>query len=155
MRQKTQTDRARPTLCHAAVGRPDRATPGSSAHSFSGRGGSKDVRTAFEAHALVFLQRRRLRLAARNAVCRGAVIDLVMRERDGALVFVDVRAGARRHDGGAAASIGWQKRQRLVRAARHDLATRVSVVPAYRFDVIAFEAEWPVWLRDAFRADEV
>jgi putative endonuclease len=176
MRQKTQTDRARPTLCHAAVERPGggsgasgvhakggatteretgRLAPRSSAHNFSGRGGSKDVGAAFEAHALVFLQRQRLRLVARNVVCRGGEIDLVMRERDGALVFVEVRARAQRHYGGAAASIGWQKRQRLVRAARHYLATRVSVVPACRFDVVAFEAGRLVWLRDAFRADEV
>ena len=103
----------------------------------------------------MFLQRQRLRLVARNVVCRGGEIDLVMRERDGALVFVEVRARAQRHYGGAAASIGWQKRQRLVRAARHYLATRVSVVLACRFDVVAFEAGRLVWLRDAFRADEV
>jgi putative endonuclease len=103
----------------------------------------------------VFLQRQRLHLVARNVVCRGAEIDLVMRERDSALVFVEVRASARRHDGGAAASIGWQKQQRLLLAARHCLATRVSVVPACGFDVVAFEAGRPVWLRDAFRADEV
>ena len=155
MRQKTQTDRARPTLCHAAAERPGRSTPPSGAHNFPGRGGSKDVGAAFEAHALVFLQRQRLRLVARNVVCRGGEIDLVMRERDGALVFVEVRARAQRHYGGAAASIGWQKRQRLVRAARHYLATRVSVVLACRFDVVAFEAGRLVWLRDAFRADEV
>ena len=92
---------------------------------------------------------------ARNVACRGGGIDLVMRERDGSLVFVEVRARARWHDGGAAASIVWQKRQRRVHAARHYLATRVSVVPACRFDVVAFEVGRPVWLRDAIRADEV
>jgi putative endonuclease len=132
-----------------------RATPRSTAHNFSGPGGSKDVGAAFEAHALVFLQRQRLRLVARNVSCRGGEIDLVMRERDGALVFVEVRARAQRHYGGAVASIGWQKRQRLVRAARHYLATRVGVGPACRFDVVAFEAGRLVGLRDDFRADEV
>jgi putative endonuclease len=152
MRQTTQTDKARPTLCHAAAERP---APRSGAHNLLGRGGSKDVGAAFEAHALAFLQRQRLRFVARNVACRGGEIDLVMRERDGSLVFVEVRARAGWHYGGAAASVGWQKRQRLVRAARHYLATRVSVVPACRFDVVAFEAGRLVWLRDAFRADEV
>ncbi|SDF83186.1 YraN family protein [Paraburkholderia phenazinium] len=152
MRQKTQTDRARPTLCHAAAEGP---APVSNGHNFLGRGGSKDVGAAFEAHALVFLQRQRLRLVARNVVCRGGEIDLVMRERDGVLVFVEVRARARQSYGGAAASIGWQKRQRLVRAARYFLATRVGNAPACRFDVVAFEGGRLVWLRDAFRADEV
>lgn len=152
MRQKTQTDKARPTLCHAAA---EGFAPPANGHNFLGRAGSKDVGAAFETHALVFLQRQRLRLVARNVVCRGGEIDLVMRERDGVLVFVEVRARAQRRYGGAAASIGWRKRQRLVRAARHYLATRVSAVPACRFDVVAFEGGRLVWLRDAFRADEV
>ncbi len=41
-----------------------------------------------------FLQRQRLRFVARNVLCRGGEIDLVMRDRDGALVFVEVRARA-------------------------------------------------------------
>ncbi|WP_404935554.1 YraN family protein [Paraburkholderia sp. DHOC27] len=131
------------------------ADPWAGIHNFSGQGGSKDVGAAFEARALVFLQRQRLRFVARNVVCRGGEIDLVMRDRDGALVFVEVRARARRQFGGAAASIGWQKRQRLVRAAQHFLLTRTDVVPACRFDVIAFECGRLVWIRDAFRVDEV
>jgi putative endonuclease len=127
-------------------------------HNFSGRAGSKLVGAAFESRAQEFLQRQRLRFVARNVSCRGGEIDLVMRERDGALVFVEVRARAQRRYGGAAASIGWQKKQRIVRAAQHFLVTRVSHLrdqPACRFDVIAFEAGRLVWLRDAFRADEV
>jgi putative endonuclease len=155
MRQKTQTDRARPTLCHAKAAAPDPPVPRADAHNFSRRTGSKDVGAAFEAHALVFLQRQRLRLVARNVTCRGGEIDLVMRERDGALVFVEVRARASRSYGGAAASVDWQKRQRILRAARHYLATRVDAAPACRFDVVAFEAGRLVWLRDAFRADEL
>ncbi|WP_233851886.1 YraN family protein [Paraburkholderia sp. HD33-4] len=131
------------------------------AHNFSGPHQSKSVGAAFEARAREFLQRQRLRFVARNVTCRGGEIDLVMSDRDGALVFVEVRARAQRHYGGAAASIGWQKRQRIVRAARHYLATRVATnrctrdEPACRFDVVAFESGRLVWLRDAFRADEV
>ncbi|MGF6769490.1 putative endonuclease [Paraburkholderia sp. GAS199] len=127
-------------------------------HNFSGQSGSKFVGDAFETRALEFLQRQRLRVVARNVSCRGGEIDLVMRERDGSLVFVEVRARAQRSYGGAAASVGWQKRQRIVRAARHYLASRCALSrdePACRFDVIAFEAGHLVWLRDAFRVDEV
>ncbi|WP_408448667.1 YraN family protein [Paraburkholderia sediminicola] len=154
-------------MCHA-VSRGPRGGPAVSAaapigacatpHNFSGRAGSKLVGAAFEARAQEFLQRQRLRFVARNVSCRGGEIDLVMRERDGALVFVEVRARAQRRYGGAAASIGWQKKQRIVRAAQHFLVTRASRwqgQPACRFDVIAFEAGRLVWLRDAFRADEV
>jgi putative endonuclease len=120
--------------------------------------GSKLVGSAFETRAQEFLQRQRLRLIARNVSCRGGEIDLVMQDRDGSLVFVEVRARKQRQYGGAAASIGWVKRQRIVRAAQHYLATQSYVAhdqPACRFDVIAFEAGRLVWLRDAFRADEV
>ncbi|MBK3740140.1 YraN family protein [Paraburkholderia aspalathi] len=160
MRQKTQTDRTRPPLCHAAVREPDGGQVNARAdrHNFSRPTGSKLVGAAFEARAMEFLQRQRLRFVARNVLCRGGEIDLVMRDRDGALVFVEVRARAQQQYGGAAASIGWQKKQRIVRAARYYLATRSRRSydePACRFDVIAFEAGRLVWLRDAFRADEV
>lgn len=90
--------------------------------------------------------------------CRGGEIDLVMRDRDGTLVFVEVRARTRRGYGGAAASVGWHKRQRLLRAAEHVLAGGIAgrgdPTPACRFDVVAFESGRLVWLRDAFRADD-
>ncbi|REE20602.1 putative endonuclease [Paraburkholderia sp. BL27I4N3] len=154
-------------MCHAVPGDP-RGGPAVSApapsgaltrpHNFSGLVGSKLVGAVFELRAQEFLQRQRLRFVARNVSCRGGEIDLVMRERDGALVFVEVRARAQKRYGGAAASIGWQKKQRIVRAAQHFLVTRAAGwrdQPACRFDVIAFEAGRLVWLRDAFRADEV
>ncbi|MEC5408793.1 YraN family protein [Paraburkholderia sp. MPAMCS5] len=169
MRQKTQTDEMRPSLCHAAPCAPARAPSGNTlrarskpdaatSDNFSGQAGSKLVGAAFELRAQEFLQRQRLRFVARNFACRGGEIDLVMRERDGALVFVEVRARGQRKYGGAAASIGWRKRQRIVRAAQHYLASQSSSAraqPACRFDVIAFEAGRLVWLRDAFRADEL
>jgi putative endonuclease len=115
----------------------------------------RSIGAKFEAHALGFLQRQRLRLVARNVVCRGGEIDLVMRDPDGALVFVEVRARARARYGGALASVGRQKRQRLVRAAQFYLATHTNEAPRCRFDVVAFEAGRLVWLRDAFRADDI
>ncbi|NML33359.1 YraN family protein [Paraburkholderia antibiotica] len=145
-----------------AAGPAAKATP-PAPHNFSAAHRSKSVGAAFEARAQEFLQRQRLRFVARNVSCRGGEIDLVMRDRDGALVFVEVRARAQRYYGGAAASVGWQKQQRIVRAARHYLATLATKrdprdsheEPACRFDVIAFDGGRLVWLRDAFRADEV
>ncbi|EEA00453.1 protein of unknown function UPF0102 [Burkholderia sp. H160] len=88
---------------------PARITP-KTTHNFSAPHQSKSVGAAFEARAKEFLQRQRLRFVARNVSCRGGEIDLVMSDRDGALVFVEVRARAQRRYGGAAASVGWQKR---------------------------------------------
>jgi putative endonuclease len=123
-------------------------------HNFSDGARSKNVGAVFEAHAMTFLQRQRLRFVARNVVCRGGEIDLVMREPDGALVFIEVRARAHGRYGGAAASVVRQKQQRIVRAAQHFLSAHDGAMPACRFDVIAFERGRLVWLRDAFRADD-
>jgi putative endonuclease len=115
---------------------------------------SKTVGDAFEARALEYLQRQRMRFVARNVACRGGEIDLVMRDREGALVFVEVRARRSRQFADAAASISVRKRQRLIRAAQHYLSTWRGALPACRFDVVAFDAGRVVWLADAFRADD-
>jgi putative endonuclease len=75
-----------------------------------------------------------------------------MQERDGTVVFVEVRL--RTHTGfcGAGESISAQKQRRLIQAARYFLM-RYRTVPAARFDVVAFEDEaltQPLWLRSAF-----
>ncbi|WP_245964865.1 YraN family protein [Trinickia dinghuensis] len=139
-----------------AQGRASRPPGGSGfdwCDNFSGRGESKRIGTAFEAQALEFLQRQRMHLVARNATCRGGEIDLVMRDRDGALVFVEVRARAGGRYGGAAASIGAHKQRRLLLAARYFLATRGGDASPCRFDAVVFEGKRLVWLRDAFRED--
>jgi putative endonuclease len=82
---------------------------------------------------------------------RGAEIDLILRERDGTLVFCEVRARASRSHGGAAASIGASKRQRIVRAASHYLM-RFASLPPCRFDVVAIDGDELSWLRGAFEA---
>ena len=81
----------------------------------------------------------------------GAEIDLVVRERDGTLVFVEVRSrGASRH-GGAAASVGPTKQRRLLLAATHYLQ-RYASPPPCRFDVIAIDGERIEWYKAAFDA---
>ncbi|PXW29484.1 YraN family protein [Paraburkholderia caballeronis] len=146
--------RRAPFAPDAATRASARADPSCTRDNFKGRGGSNAVGARFEARALEFLQRQRLRFVARNVRCRGGELDLVMREPDGTLVFVEVRARTRRGYDGAAASVGWRKRGRLLHAAQHFLAGYADEMPACRFDVIAFDSGRLVWLRDAFRADD-
>ncbi len=82
---------------------------------------------------------------------RGAEVDLILRERDGTLVFVEVRARAGAGHGGALASVGAAKQQRIVRAARHYLL-RLPALPPCRFDVVAIDGEHLVWIKAAFDA---
>jgi putative endonuclease len=82
---------------------------------------------------------------------RGGEIDLILRDRDGTLVFVEVRARRDASHGGAAASIGAVKRRRIVYAAQHFLRAFASPPPC-RFDVVAIDGEAIEWLCAAFDA---
>jgi len=102
--------------------------------------------------ALTHLRCAGLALVARNYRTPGrggGEIDLIMRESDGTLVFVEVRSRASLAFGGAAGSVGRTKQQRLRHAARHFLL-RWQGNPACRFDVVAIDAGVVQWLRAAF-----
>jgi putative endonuclease len=106
-----------------------------------------------EARAEAFLGAHGLVFVERNVRFRGGEIDLVM--RDGAhWVFVEVRARRDARWGGAAASVDARKRQRLALAANLYLLRRFGqrAWPPCRFDVVAFEAGVPNWIRGAFEA---
>ena len=63
-----------------------------------------------------------------------------MRDRDGTLVFVEVRSRAGSEHGGALASVGTAKQRSLVRAAQHYLLQFASLPPC-RFDVVAVQGD--------------
>ncbi len=123
----------------------------------SPRATTKNQGDAAEALALHWLQARGLALVQRNyrvahgPRARGGEIDLILRDRDGTLVFVEVRARTSRSQGGAAASVTSTKQRRIVLAARHYLM-RLPVPPPCRFDVLAIDGDEVQWLRGAFDA---
>ena len=112
---------------------------------------------AGEARALAHLLAQGLTLVQRNyrvargPNARGGEIDLIMRDRDGTLVFVEVRSRGSGDFGGAAASVSVAKQRSLVLAARHYLA-RLRTAPPCRFDVVAMDGDRIEWLRAAFDA---
>lgn len=116
---------------------------------------------AAEDAALQHLQRQGLRLVQRNFKTPGrggGEVDLIMREPDGTLVFVEVRQRASASRGGAGGSITALKQRRIVFAARHFLL-RLGSEPPCRFDVVLIQGalgtvEAPAieWLRGAFDA---
>lgn len=118
---------------------------------------TRDRGNAAEDRALEHLLAARLTLLDRNYRTPGrggGEIDLIMRDRDGTVVFVEVRSRTSRAFGGAGASIGQVKQQRIVLAARHYLM-RWPAPPACRFDVVLVEGPAPApveWLRGAFDA---
>ncbi|MBE0548829.1 MAG: YraN family protein [Rubrivivax sp.] len=122
----------------------------------AGAGGStKAVGDDAESLALAWLQARGLVLVQRNyrvargPRARGGEIDLILRDRDGTLVFAEVRARRSAAQGGAAASVGAAKQRALVFAARHYLM-RFDALPPCRFDVVAIDGDHVEWLQGAF-----
>ena len=115
-------------------------------------GTTKTVGDRAEDLELAHLQRAGLKLVQRHYRTPGrggGEIDLILREADGTLVFVEVRARSGRSHGGAAATVGATKQRRIIYAARHYLL-RLRALPACRFDVVAVEGDEVHWMRGAF-----
>ncbi|MEI8327381.1 MAG: YraN family protein [Betaproteobacteria bacterium] len=116
---------------------------------------TKSQGDAAEERALQHLQQQGLTLLQRNYRTPGrggGEIDLVMRERDGTLVFVEVRERASAAHGGAAASVSLPKQRRIVLAARHYLLRHATAPPPCRFDVLALDQDGIRWIKAAFDA---
>jgi putative endonuclease len=115
---------------------------------------TKQKGDAAEVRALHHLQAQGLQLVQRNYRTPGrggGEIDLIVRDRDGTLVFVEVRHRFSSKHGGALASVTASKQRRIVFAARHFLM-RLQQVPPCRFDVVAFEEDGLHWYPAAFDA---
>jgi putative endonuclease len=115
---------------------------------------TKQKGDAAEDASLRHLQAAGLKLLERNYRTPGrggGEIDLILRERDGTLVFVEVRQRASATHGGAGASVSALKQRRIVFAARHYLM-RLREPPPCRFDVVLVEPTGVQWLQAAFDA---
>jgi putative endonuclease len=115
---------------------------------------TKQKGDAAEDRALRHLQASGLQLVLRNYRTPGrggGEIDLIMRDPDGTLVFVEVRKRRSTDHGGALASVTFVKQQRIVFAAQHYLL-KLRQVPPCRFDVVAVERDDLKWFKAAFDA---
>ena len=111
----------------------------------------------WEDKAADFLVQQGLALLARNLSCKAGEIDLVALERDGTLVFIEVRQRRSPRFGRAGDTVNHAKQRRLIRAAcwllpgitAGFLAGRPT---ACRFDVIGFDNGALTWLKAACQA---
>ena len=108
---------------------------------------------AAEEHVLSLMLARGWRLLHRHYRSPGrggGEIDLIMCDREGVVVFVEVRQRSSRLWGGALASVTRAKQLRIIWAARHYLRHWPGTPPACRFDVVALEPEGLRWIQGAF-----
>ncbi|MEO3693621.1 YraN family protein [Roseateles paludis] len=122
--------------------------PGSKTQRAETGSAAEDAALAHLRQAGLTLLERNYRVAAGPSRHAGEV-DLIMRDRDGTLVFVEVRARASRSHGGAAASVTATKQRKLIYAAQHYLLRHASPPPC-RFDVVAIDGGELQWLPAAF-----
>lgn len=107
-----------------------------------------------EQQAEQYLTRKGLIPVARNFLCKGGEIDLIMAHGHH-LVFVEVRFRKSAAFGGAVASITASKQRKIITAAQNFLMEnkKYSHSPC-RFDVIAITGTQTEWIQNAFGAEE-
>lgn len=119
------------------------------------RPSSKDLGDKGEASALLFLIANGLKLVQKNYKTPGrggGEIDIIMRDVDNTLVFIEVKKRQSKLHGGAASSITLVKQKRITKAALIYLSHFTSL-PACRFDVVLIEPAI-TWIKAAFYFNE-
>lgn len=119
------------------------------------RPSSKNLGDKGEATALSFLIENGLKLVQKNYKTPGrggGEIDIIMRDVDSTLIFVEVKKRQSKLHGGAASSITLIKQKRIIKAALIYLSHFTSL-PACRFDVVLIEPSI-TWIKAAFYFNE-
>ena len=144
-----------PSFCAKRIGvaeSPERSPASTPATISSTRSRGK----LHEQRALRFLAGEGLKLVQANFQCRAGEVDLIMRDRRGSVVFVEVRYRKSDRYGSALETIGPVKQRRLRLAAGFFLNARKWQNRPCRFDVVAITGGGPgkedrlEWIRDAF-----
>lgn len=108
---------------------------------------------AYEERAARFLQRAGYEILDRNWSCPMGELDIVAR-KDGAVVFVEVRARSSADYGLPSETVSRSKRVKIIKAALAYLKARAPVAESYRFDFIGLmPGAEPEHIEDAFGAD--
>ena len=107
--------------------------------------------------AAAHLCKEGLVVLARNYRCRGGELDLVAREPDGTVAFVEVKERRTATHGKGYEAVTEGKRRRLLVAARHYASRHGLYESPLRFDVVSVDWEGKTprirWDRGAFDAD--
>lgn len=113
----------------------------------------------FEDRAARLLEKKGLRLLARNFRARPGEIDIIARDGN-QLVFIEVRSRGNPYFEGAAGSVDKRKQRRIIRTAQSYLQRQPQLAGlACRFDVVTFEPPQSGvdrevrWIRAAFTAE--
>jgi putative endonuclease len=99
------------------------------------------------------LQKRFVLLSRNYATCRGevdVVFEHVSLNGERELVFLEVRFRSKNSFCSGLESVSPKKRQRLISAANHYLASYSGIAQEIRFDVMDWDGEEWTWVRSAW-----
>lgn len=98
-----------------------------------------------------FLQSKGLTLITSNFSTRAGEVDLIMKDDEETLIFIEVRYRKNTDFGGAAASVTYKKQQRIIKAAL-TYQQKNNPQSSMRFDVVAIEGnDMKInWIKSAF-----
>ncbi len=110
---------------------------------------TKQTGDAAEERAAAHLRSKGYEILDRNFRAKFGELDIVARD-GGCVVFVEVRKRSRADFGGAAESILWSKRRKLIRAAQL-YAAQKNLDCEMRFDVVTIQGDVLEHIEDAFQ----
>jgi len=93
-----------------------------------------------EKYACKYLERRGYEILKRNFSCKTGEIDLIMTQRDGSIVFVEVRTRESRDFAPPEDTVTKNKQRKIIRTAHYFLNKYDIKDKPLRFDVVAITA---------------
>jgi len=111
---------------------------------------AQNTGTDAESRALDYHEKMGWSLIERNWRCKLGEIDLIFKEPDGTIVFVEVRYRSNSYYGLAQESVGSKKQIRIGRAALYYIKHKRFKDKSYRFDVTAVTPEEVTHIPNAF-----
>lgn len=111
---------------------------------------NRKIGAAYEEKAAAYLKEQGYHILAQNFICRQGELDIVAKDKE-YLVFVEVKYRKSGMYGQAIESISYQKMKRIYATARYYMyCNNFSENTPCRFDVIAFENQEMIHIKDAF-----
>ncbi len=107
---------------------------------------TKNIGNYGEGAAAAYLEYKGYSIVKRNFRIRGGEIDIIAKDEDGRLIFVEVKTRSRTDYGAAAEYVNTSKRERLIKTAlaftgRADIDMRFDIIEVYYSATLAGNAK--------------
>lgn len=114
----------------------------------------REIGSCYEKRAAELLEREEYKIRAKNYHGRVGELDLIA-EKDGTIIFVEVKYRRDEEYGYGSESIDRKKMQRMYKTAKKYLALEGLQDRIIRFDMIIFTGEKYLWEKNIFWGDEI